>query len=325
MTGPIPPARICGFFGTPRRRPTPRGAAATSDRPLTAHGRRDAAALGKRLAAGSVDRALGRSPTSVSTDSPGPNWPSARRRSGPVQTTDLIVEALGGALPVSSYLALYGADPDLVLQYVREIDEGAQSALVVGHNPTVFNGVLAAPVRPRRPRRPLGRPERPLGPTASPPVRWPCSRWPWALGGRGGWLRVLGRAVQAAVLTDPTDVGPAGARPRTGPGCRPERARRSQCPGPLPLPAGDRRRVDPRSARPRPPVLVRPAARPPARNGDRGSGPVWRSDPAQRVRSTAASPWPPPPHRLTAAVPPPRRLSSSSEVRASRVPDMPTG
>ena len=33
----------------------------------------------------------------------------------------------------------------------------------------------------------------------------------------------------------------------------------------------------------------------------------------QRVRSTAASPWPPPPHRLTAAVPPPRRLSSSSD------------
>ena len=39
----------------------------------------------------------------------------------------------------------------------------------------------------------------------------------------------------------------------------------------------------------------------------------------------AASPWPPPPHRLTAAVPPPRRFSSNSEVRASRVPDIPTG
>ena len=50
----------------------------------------------------------------------------------------------------------------------------------------------------------------------------------------------------------------------------------------------------------------------------------WK-EPDQIVRRTAASPWPPPPHRLTAAVPPPRRLSSSRAVRASRVPDIPTG
>ncbi len=46
---------------------------------------------------------------------------------------------------------------------------------------------------------------------------------------------------------------------------------------------------------------------------------------AQMVRRIAASPCPPPPQRLTAAVPPPRRFSSSSAVKATRVPDIPTG
>ncbi len=54
------------------------------------------------------------------------------------QTADLVVEAMGGGLPVSSYRSLYSAELDLVLQYVREIDEGARSALLVGHNPTMF-------------------------------------------------------------------------------------------------------------------------------------------------------------------------------------------
>ncbi len=42
-------------------------------------------------------------------------------------------------------------------------------------------------------------------------------------------------------------------------------------------------------------------------------------------RRMAASPWPPPPQSATAAVEAPRRRSSSSAVRATRVPDMPTG
>jgi phosphohistidine phosphatase len=54
------------------------------------------------------------------------------------QTADLVVAATGNRLPVDTYRSLYGADPDLVLQYVREIDEGVRSALVVGHNPTMF-------------------------------------------------------------------------------------------------------------------------------------------------------------------------------------------
>ena len=40
---------------------------------------------------------------------------------------------------MSAYHSLYAADTELVLQYVREIDEGVSSALLVGHNPTVFD------------------------------------------------------------------------------------------------------------------------------------------------------------------------------------------
>ena len=67
------------------------------------------------------------------------------------QTTDLLIEAMGVDVPVSAYRSLYEADADLVLQYVREIDEGAVSALVVGHNPTVFDVasvLLAEPTDP---------------------------------------------------------------------------------------------------------------------------------------------------------------------------------
>jgi phosphohistidine phosphatase len=54
------------------------------------------------------------------------------------QTTELIVEAMGGRLPVDSYRSLYEADTDLVLQYLREVDEGVRSVLVVGHNPAMY-------------------------------------------------------------------------------------------------------------------------------------------------------------------------------------------
>ncbi len=53
------------------------------------------------------------------------------------QTAELVVKAMGDELPLDSYDALYGAETDLVLQYVREIDEEVTSALVVGHNPTM--------------------------------------------------------------------------------------------------------------------------------------------------------------------------------------------
>ncbi len=54
------------------------------------------------------------------------------------QTTDRIVDAMSGQLPVDAYRSLYEADTDLVLQYLREVDEGVRSVLLVGHNPAMY-------------------------------------------------------------------------------------------------------------------------------------------------------------------------------------------
>ncbi len=100
------------------------------ERPLTARGRRDATALGKRIVAG--EPILGmeglRKPDLAICSA------AVRTR----QTADLLIAAMGNRLPLDSYQSLYQADTDLVLQYVREIDEGVKGALVVGHNPTIF-------------------------------------------------------------------------------------------------------------------------------------------------------------------------------------------
>jgi phosphohistidine phosphatase len=100
------------------------------ERPLTGRGRRDATALGGRLA--SEDPPLGleglRRPDLVICSA------AVRTR----QTADLIVKALDQRPPLDSYRSLYEAEPEVVLGYVREIDEGVQGALVVGHNPTMY-------------------------------------------------------------------------------------------------------------------------------------------------------------------------------------------
>jgi phosphohistidine phosphatase len=100
------------------------------ERPLTARGRRDAVALGARLA--------GEQPVLGLEAVPPPDLAICSAAIRTRQTADLVAEAMGGRLPVDAYQALYGGDPDLLLQYVREIDEGVRSALFVGHNPTVF-------------------------------------------------------------------------------------------------------------------------------------------------------------------------------------------
>jgi phosphohistidine phosphatase len=103
-------------------------------RPLTARGRRDATALGRRLAANPVDLDFDAAPGVVPRPEVAVCSAAVRTR----QTTDLVAAGMGGELPVDAYHSLYGADPDLLFQYVREIDESVTSALVVGHNPTVF-------------------------------------------------------------------------------------------------------------------------------------------------------------------------------------------
>ena len=104
------------------------------ERPLTARGRRDATALGARLV----------------SDPPLPGLDGVRRPDLALcsaalrtrQTADRVIEAMGGRIPLDSYAALYDADLDVVLRYLREIDEGVKSALLVGHNPTVFATAL---------------------------------------------------------------------------------------------------------------------------------------------------------------------------------------
>ena len=100
------------------------------ERPLTGRGRRDATALGDRLA--HEDPVLGLEGV------PRPELVMCSAAARTRQTADLIVRAAGNRLPLDSFSSLYGADTDLVLGYVREIDEQVTSALVVGHNPTMY-------------------------------------------------------------------------------------------------------------------------------------------------------------------------------------------
>jgi phosphohistidine phosphatase len=99
------------------------------DRPLTGRGRRDATALGIRLAARSApfDRAELVPPTVALV--------SAAART--VETAALVTGALGDRVRIDTFQSLYSAEPDTVLAYVREVEGPPGSVLVVGHNPTV--------------------------------------------------------------------------------------------------------------------------------------------------------------------------------------------
>jgi len=101
------------------------------DRTLTARGRRDASALGARLAAGAP--LLG---------TPGLVRPEVALCSAAVrtvQTAELVLAEFPDRVPFDSYRSLYQAGPDTVLTYLREVDEHVRSVLVVGHNPTMFH------------------------------------------------------------------------------------------------------------------------------------------------------------------------------------------
>jgi phosphohistidine phosphatase len=100
------------------------------ERPLTGRGRRDATALGERL--GAEDLPLGLEGVSK------PELVICSAAVRTRQTADLIVRSMGGEIQLDAYHSLYEADTDLVLQYLREIDERVASAMVVGHNPTTY-------------------------------------------------------------------------------------------------------------------------------------------------------------------------------------------
>ncbi len=100
------------------------------ERPLTARGRRDATALGNRLARERPVLGL----EGVSRPDLAICSSAVRTR----QTAGLVAQALGNRLPLDAYRSLYEADTEDVLGYLREIDEAVKSVMVVGHNPTMF-------------------------------------------------------------------------------------------------------------------------------------------------------------------------------------------
>lgn len=106
---------------------------ADADRPLTARGRRDAAAAGDHL------RDLGLAPRLVLCS------PSVRTR----QTLEAL--RIGGGSTVSYERRIYQNDVDLLLDLIRTVD--AESVLLIGHNPALHQLVadLGAPELDRFP------------------------------------------------------------------------------------------------------------------------------------------------------------------------------
>jgi phosphohistidine phosphatase len=110
------------------------------DRVLAPRGRRDAMALG-RLFAGKGE-GLGPALKAVPRPKVALVSPAARTRA----TADLVFAHMAEPPECFFYEGLYGADPDEVLSYVHELDDGADAVVIVGHNPTAHSlsqGLLA--------------------------------------------------------------------------------------------------------------------------------------------------------------------------------------
>lgn len=94
---------------------------ADHDRGLTPRGRRDAAALGARLA---------------SLELGGLDLPAAVLCSTASRTTETAAGVAGGlGVDVDRRRSLYYADPEGVLDEIRTVDDAVTSLMVVGHNP----------------------------------------------------------------------------------------------------------------------------------------------------------------------------------------------
>jgi phosphohistidine phosphatase len=106
------------------------------DRVLAPRGRRDATELGRRFA----DEGDGLGPELAAVPRPDVALVSPSART--MATAELVL----GAMPEKPALRfdeeLYGAEPFEVLALVQGLDDGAGSAMVVGHNPTAHNLAL---------------------------------------------------------------------------------------------------------------------------------------------------------------------------------------
>ena len=152
------------------------------DRPLSDRGRRDATALGGRLAADGPpfdDPRLVRPDLALC---------SAAVRT--VQTGVLVLGQLADRVPLVTYVNLYEAEPDTVLTYLREVDEPARSVLVVGHNPTMYRltwGLLAEGSDDRDRLEQRGFPT-----CALAVVDLACEGWEGEMGGTGTLIELFG-------------------------------------------------------------------------------------------------------------------------------------
>ena len=111
------------------------------DRVLAPRGRRDATALG-RLFAGS-GKGLGPALESVPRPQVALVSPAARTTA----TAELVLAEVADPPERRTDEALYGAEPEEVLAFVRALPDDVDAAMVVGHNPTAHSlsqGLLSA-------------------------------------------------------------------------------------------------------------------------------------------------------------------------------------
>jgi phosphohistidine phosphatase len=99
-------------------------------RPITARGRRQAAEVGRYVAR----------PPVTGVARPELVLASSARRA--LQTAELVMAELGGDVELVVEHRLYQADPDDVVDILRELGDDPSSVLVVGHNPTVHELAL---------------------------------------------------------------------------------------------------------------------------------------------------------------------------------------
>lgn len=126
------------------------------ERPLAPRGRRDADALGKRLAE------PGFGPDEL------PDLVLCSTATRTVKTAQRALASLDHPPPVEYRRSLYGASTDEVLEELRGVEEGFGSVMVVGHNPTAHDLVVSL--------------DREAGPKSFPTCavavfRFPVDRW----------------------------------------------------------------------------------------------------------------------------------------------------
>jgi phosphohistidine phosphatase len=113
------------------------------DRVLAPRGRRDGAALGKLIGQRQKGHRLGKVPGKVRLPQVALVSPAART----MATAEIVLDKGAPDTRVEFPADLYGADPNVVLTRLGELDDDVSSAMVVGHNPTMQAlavGVLAS-------------------------------------------------------------------------------------------------------------------------------------------------------------------------------------